>query len=201
MDGPGQRSNWRRTRYGDTDSTPPTLSTPRKDYCFLRSKMPRRKKAAGFSGTGPCPHQHARLSHRRCKAAFAVRREWQPPEQQPPMPMPIGLLHARDALQLAPAQARAAHALSGATKAHGCASPRQAFCEICGTRSRFNYVLYILYSRPMYISETISCHIAPYRIVDMREMQLKTRHLGRWPLLPHHGQGQGPRALFQGRLL
>ena len=108
------------------------------------------------SGTGPCPHEHARLSHRRCKAAFAVRREWQPPEQQPPMPMPIGLLHARDALQLAPAQARAAHALSGATKAHGCASPRDAFCEICGTRSRVNSVLYIiLYSRPVYISETI----------------------------------------------
>ena len=68
---------------------------------------------------------------------------------------------------------RGTHALSGATKAHGCASPRDAFCEICGTRSRFNSVLYILYSRPMYISETISCHIAPYRIVDMREMQFK----------------------------
>ena len=52
---------------------------------------------------------------------------------------------------------RGTHALSGATKAHGCASPRDAFCEICGTRSRVNSVLYIiLYSRPVYISETIS---------------------------------------------
>ena len=35
---------------------------------------------------------------------------------------------------------RGTHALSGATKAHVCASPRDAFCEICGTRSRFNSV-------------------------------------------------------------
>ena len=94
---------------------------------------------AGFRyGHMPAP---TRLSHPRCKAA------WQSVKVAAARAAAVdadavGLLDARDALQLAPAQARRRpHALERGhhTPWVRIAAPRA--CEICGTRSPINRVI------------------------------------------------------------